>query len=105
MLMCIKFTIIGCLCSIWVHIDASGHKIDKTPADGFLSIGAAWWAILSFLLWIVVFPIYLIKRQKLIDLAKQHPVEPKARMLKIGLFTAVAIFLIVFKGTRQNLIS
>ncbi|MGE8541954.1 MAG: hypothetical protein ACN6NX_11655 [Acinetobacter sp.] len=89
--------IIGCLCSIWVYIDASGHKIGNTPEGGYLSISAAWWAILSFILWIVVFPIYLIKRQKLIDLAKQYPVEPKARNLKIGLFSLVAIFLIFFK--------
>jgi len=88
--------IIGCLCSLWVYIDASGHKIGRTPQGGLFNIGAGWWGVLSFLLWIVIFPLYLIKRKKLIALAKTYPIEPKARKFKIIIFVLICALLIFF---------
>nr|UEJ84718.1 hypothetical protein [SPHINX/BMMF group 1 DNA sequence] len=88
--------IIGCLCSLWVYIDASGHKIGRTPQGGLSNIGAGWWGVLSFLLWIVIFPLYLIKRKKLIALAKTYPIEPKARKFKIIIFVLICALLIFF---------
>ena len=88
--------IIGCLCSLWIYIDASRHKIGKTPKGGFLNMGAGWWGVLSFLIWIIIFPLYLIKREKLIALSKNYPVEPKARKIKISIFVLISCFLIFF---------
>ena len=88
--------IIGCLCSLWVYIDASGDKIGRTPQGGLFNIGAGWWGVLSFLLWIVIFPLYLIKRKKLIALAKTYPIEPKARKFKIIIFVLICALLIFF---------
>ncbi|MEB3752976.1 hypothetical protein I2F62_01240 [Acinetobacter sp. MD2(2019)] len=82
--------IIGCLCSIWVYIDASGHKIGKTPQGGFFNLAAGWWGTLSLLIWFITFPLYLSKRKKLMGLAKKHPVESKARMLKISIFIFIS---------------
>ena len=75
--------IIGCLCSLWIYIDASGHKIGRTPQGGFLNMGAGWWGVLSFLIWIIIFPLYLIKREKLIALSKnsESPVKPTVKLL------------------------
>jgi hypothetical protein len=44
-----------------------------------------------FALWIIAFPLYLMKRNKLIALAKAHPSEPTNRNLKIGVFSIIAI--------------
>ena len=88
--------IIGCLCSLWIYIDASRHKIGRTPQGGFLNMSAGWWGVLSFLIWIIIFPLYLIKREKLIALSQKYPVEPKARKIKISIFVLISGFLIFF---------
>ena len=89
--------IIGFLCPLWVYIDASGHKIGRTPQGGFFNIGAGWWGVLSFLVWIVVLPLYLIKRKKLIAIAKTYPIEPKARKIKIFIFVLICFLPIFLK--------
>lgn len=81
--------IIGCFCSLWVYIDASRHKIGRIPEGSFFNIGAGWWGLLSFLIWIIVFPLYIIQRKKLIAIAKIHPIESKARIIKSIIFIVV----------------
>lgn len=77
--------------AFWVYVDASGHKIGKTPQKSFFNIGAGWWGVACLFFWIIAFPCYLYKRNDLIELAKIYPIEPKARELKIGLFVLVCI--------------
>ncbi len=89
--------IIGCFCSLWVYIDASKHKIGRTSEGGFFNFGAGWWGLLSFLLWVVIFPLYLIQRKKLITLAKEHPIESKARIIKIIIFIIIFFPLSILK--------
>ena len=84
--------IIVTLSSLWVYVDASKNKIGNSPNGGLLNIGGAgWWGVLCLLLWIIAFPLYLMKRNKLIALAKAHPSEPTNRNLKIGVFSIIAI--------------
>ena len=84
--------IIVALSSLWVYVDASKNKIGNSPNGGLLNIGGAgWWGVLCLLLWIVAFPLYLVKRNKLITYAKEHPAEPTNRKFKIGAFGIIAI--------------
>lgn len=52
------------LTSIWVLIDALVLGIKKTNEKSMMNMGAASWFICSLLLWIIVFPLYLVKRQQ-----------------------------------------
>lgn len=87
--------IIVTISALWVYIDASKNKIGNSPQGGLLNLGGAgWWGALCLLLWIVVFPLYLTKRSKLIAFAKENPAEPTNRNLKIGIFGFIVIITI-----------
>lgn len=86
MFVIISAIVVG-LSTLWVYWDATQHKIGKTEKNKF-SAGA--YATATLLLWIIGFPYYLIRRKKLIQEAKEHPVEPKARWFKFGVFLVLA---------------
>ena len=87
----IILSIIVTISALWVYIDASKNKIGNSPQGGLLNVGGAgWWGVLCLLLWVVIFPLYLIKRSKLIAFAKANPAEPKNRNIKIGIFSFIA---------------
>lgn len=48
--------------SIWVFIDAKSIGIKKGQVTGIADMGPGSWAAGCLLLWIVVFPLYLMKR-------------------------------------------
>lgn len=48
--------------SIWVFIDAKQIGIRKGQMPGLFDADPVLWAAATFLLWIVVFPAYLVKR-------------------------------------------
>ena len=81
---------------LWLYIDASDHKIGKTPEKGFCNLSAGWWVVACFGLWIVAFPCYLIQRQNLIEKAKQYPVEYKNKEIKIFLIITFAVLWMFF---------
>lgn len=98
--------IIVSISALWVYIDASKNKIGNSAQGGLLNVGGAgWWGVLCLLLWIIVFPLYLIKRSKLIAFAQECPVEPVNRNLKIGIFGVIAILTIWWSifGLNQSL--
>lgn len=51
--------------SVWVLIDAKRIGVRKGLVDGIANIGPWGWFFGCILLWIVVFPLYLIKRDTL----------------------------------------
>lgn len=55
--------------SIWVFFDRRSIKVEKSHLKGFWGMGAFSWFISCLLLWIVAFPMYLIKRGHLKNLA------------------------------------
>lgn len=66
--------------AIGIYIDATANKIGKIPGKRSLTNNSAGlWATGAIILWIVVFPLYLIKRGKLITLAKETPVTANNR--------------------------
>jgi len=51
--------------SIWVFIDAKRIGVRKGQVKGLADLGPAGWLFACLLLWVVAFPLYLIKRPEL----------------------------------------
>jgi hypothetical protein len=51
--------------SIWMAVDASQLGYDKRDIRGIAAMGPAGWFLCGLFLWIVAFPLYLIKRPEL----------------------------------------
>ena len=51
--------------SIWMAIDASQHGYDKRDVKGMAAMGPGGWLLCGLFLWIITFPVYLIKRGEL----------------------------------------
>jgi len=51
--------------SIWVFVDAKKIGVQKGQVKGLADLGPASWLFACLLLWIVAFPLYLIKRPEL----------------------------------------
>ncbi len=56
----ILLTIVGT--SIWIFFDAKNIGVKKGQVKGMADLGPGGWLIGSLLLWIIVFPMYLLKR-------------------------------------------
>lgn len=85
------------LSSIWVYLDASEKNIGKIENDSSLfNMSAGAWGVATLLLWVIGFPVYLIRRASLIKKAKKSPVRPKGQAAKtIALIAAggIGVFL------------
>lgn len=76
--------------SLWVYHDATSNKIGKQPSGaGLFNMSAGAWAVVTLLLWIVAFPAYLIKRNALVEKAKEQPVEASGRGIKLVVIAAI----------------
>lgn len=51
--------------SVWMAYDAAQIGYDKRDVQGLAAISPAAWLVAGLLLWIVAFPVYLIKRPAL----------------------------------------
>jgi len=51
--------------SIWVFVDAKKIGVKKGQVKGLADLGPAGWLFACLLLWIVAFPLYIIKRPEL----------------------------------------
>ena len=58
-----SFVVLGT--AIWMAADAAQIGYDKDDIKGLAAIGPAGWFFAGLLLWIVAFPLYLIKRPEL----------------------------------------
>jgi hypothetical protein len=58
--------------SIWVLFDAKSMGVKKGQAKGMLDMDPVGWFLACLLLWIVVFPIYVVKRSDLKKAAKEE---------------------------------
>jgi len=91
----ISYLVVGCM--LFVYIDATRNKIGKNPEiKRFTNMSAGMWTTGTGLLWIIVFPLYLINRKKLIDLAAENPqrVPSFRRYTIIGLIAAMYILML-----------
>lgn len=79
--------------SIWVMSDANKYKMG---GDGSISPNPYKIAFACLILWIVVFPYYLIKRSKFIQSAKEHPKHDTAgNGFKYVFFIAVCLVILM----------
>ncbi len=65
--------------SIWMAVDSSKIGYDKRDIKGLAAIGPVGWLFAGLFLWIVTFPLYLIKRPEL-----KAAAERKRQMLAYG---------------------
>lgn len=99
-------TIIVIASALFVYIDALSKYIGKLPGRNKFAdfnYSAGMWSFLVLLLWIVVFPIYLIKRNSLIKLAKESPVVPKQKGLAITLLVILLALSVIGTLSSGNL--
>ena len=97
------FVLFATACAVWVYLDATANKIGKTSVGGLFNMPAGAWGVVCLGIWIVGFPAYLIKRNALKAIAVEHPVEPKARVLKACLLAATGIVWLVVASYMQYL--
>jgi len=94
----------------FVYWDTAKNKIGKiTGVKALTNASPLIWAIGVLLVWIIAFPLYLVKRKGLIQKAKESPVEVSPKARKITLAGLVGLFLIVlignFSGGNGKLVS
>lgn len=57
--------------SLWVLIDAQNIGVKKGQVRGLADLNPIGWFVGCLLLWIVIFPFYLIKRQEFIEINRK----------------------------------
>lgn len=83
------------LSALWIYWDATKNKIGKIEGNkSFDNLSAGAWYFCTLLLWIVTLPYYLIRRAKLINIAKDQPVVTKNSTAKITLISILSALLI-----------
>ena len=80
--------------SIWVYIDAKKIGVRKGQLKGLFDMGPAGWFVGCILLWIVIFPVYLLKRE---ELKLGHPADDshKKPQLKVAVFAGLCVFFLL----------
>lgn len=95
--------------ALFVYYDATQHKIGEVPDErGLTNTTAGAWAVETLLLWIIVFPIYLSNRTRLIERAKVKPQEPSRykviAFLVLGFLFILCLYLL-FHGISNREVS
>lgn len=62
--------------SVWVGVDANTHRVPQHGHKQFRSQDPWVWGTCCFLLWIVIFPLYLIARAGPVAIAERTEAEP-----------------------------
>lgn len=89
---------------VWVYSDATKNKIGKIEENnGLFNMSAALWSFGTLVLWIVIFPAYIMKRKSLIQLAIDNPVEVKNQNIKVIIITLVLVLISIFLVLRIGL--
>ena len=57
--------IIVVVTSIWVYFDAKKIGVKKDQMKGVCNIGPVGWLVVCLFIWIIGFPLYLLKRAEL----------------------------------------
>jgi hypothetical protein len=87
-------TLVGSIAGLLVYYDASKNKIGRVPGEkSFTNASAGMWSISSCILWFIVFPLYLLNRNQLLEKAKKQPQEPSSiRILILILYSAMLVY-------------
>ncbi|MBP7287001.1 MAG: SHOCT domain-containing protein [Nannocystaceae bacterium] len=63
----------------WMAVDAAQLGYDKRDVRGLAAMSPAGWFICGLLLWIVAFPLYLVKRGELREAGERRRLAPNAQ--------------------------
>ncbi len=80
--------------AVWVYIDAKSIGAEKGKLTGLGNMGPLSWALCVLLLWIISFPLYLIKRSDIKAAAANEPTEkvvdvPQSTLNKVCKYIAI----------------
>ncbi|MBA5235268.1 hypothetical protein H2Y54_01700 [Pectobacterium aroidearum] len=91
------------VCAFWVFFDAASNRIGgyKTELGNHTGVSPFIWAIGS--LFIIPFVVYLFRRNKLIQYAKENPVDTDKS--KYGILLFIVIAALVAFSYKDSLIS
>ena len=84
------------ICAALVYYDAASNKIGR-HADGsssFFSLSSCssgMWDFATAACWLIIFPLYLIKRPALINKANESPIEPSGFKWKMAVFSVMPV--------------
>lgn len=99
----IALILIIALMPIFVYFDATKHKIGKIPDKSrCINMSAGNWAAETLLLFIAIFPLYLIRRKSLIESAQETPIDTRNAVPKLALVTMLS-GLWVFASSGQSI--
>ena len=74
--MALVISLIVIASAFWIYHDAVSNKIGLIKdGEKKFNMSAGAWAIYTLLFWLIGFPLYLAKRNYLLERAKAHPVE------------------------------
>ncbi len=77
--------------AIWVFIDARQIGVKKGQLGGVANMGPIGWSIATLLLWIVSFPVYLIKRPQFLRING----KPPGRSNQVSIIGAALVALVL----------
>jgi len=91
------------LSAFWVYFDATRNKIGKIPKEKrFTNMSAGSWAIVTLLIWLFAFPVYIFKHSKLLEKAKNHPKSiSKGKRITVLSFLGFLTFFFLVGGFAQ----
>jgi hypothetical protein len=102
-------TAVVAVSALWIYLDATTHQIGKLTKEqggqGFLNLSAKGWGWCTLLLWIVGLPAYILKRNTLIERAREYPVNvtnrtaPAVTLAVVGALEFVIVASLYFVGT------
>ena len=95
--------------ALWIYLDATTHQIGKLSKEqgggGLLNLSAAGWGWCTLLLWIVGLPAYILKRNALIERAREYPVNvtnrtaPAETLAVVGALEFIVVTSLYMAGT------
>lgn len=95
------FDVASIVASLGVFIDASRHRVGQYLDDTGVLRGHSplLWGLLTLIFWVFIFPLYLFRRKKLLDAARNYPVKGNKTR---GLFVMIvaSIFLMWYVHLR-----
>lgn len=94
--------------TMFVYYDTTKNNIGKIPGEKcFYNLSPSNWSLVVAFLWIVAFPLYLMKRKELLEKAKNNPVITPSKTKRLalciqGTFAILIVLSLMYGGYANN---
>lgn len=71
------YTLIPIAAGYWVYFDAYSHRIGtyRDERGQIRGNSPVWWGVLTLIICILMLPMYILDRRRLLAVAKEHPAD------------------------------